>query len=85
MSGIPAAEMGASGLPGRGLCYARPVLHDGNPAIEALCDCATRMILRLDPSFLAGLDAPREFAFTCDGCGSAHWLTIYPTAEAPDA
>jgi hypothetical protein len=83
VNGIPESEMGASGFPGRGLCYARPAVHGGERAIEALCDCGTLTILTLDPADIAGLTAPHETAFTCGGCQSAHWITIYPTEAAP--
>lgn len=81
MADIPAAEMGRSGLPGRGLEYARPVVHDDGPAIEALCDCGTTTILTLNAAQVQALTGPNEFAFTCDTCQSTHWVTIYPTGD----
>jgi hypothetical protein len=71
---MPAAEMGASGMPGRGLEYVRP--HE--LGIEALCDCATITILTVDPEDIRRLEHATETSFTCDGCGSVHWLTLYP-------
>lgn len=83
MADIPAVEMGCSGFPGRGLEYARPIAHDDDPAIEALCDCGTLTILTLDPADIAALREPQDFAYTCGGCSSSHWVTIYPAGEVP--
>lgn len=73
--------------PGRGLCYAKPALVDNGPGmpdgpgIECLCDCGLTTIIHLD---LDGpLMEPREIAYTCDGCQSVHWLTLYPVADDP--
>jgi hypothetical protein len=74
---IPEAEAGASGLPGRGLCYVR--VHE--LGLEALCDCGTTTILTVDPEDIRRLGPGQETAFTCDGCQSVHWLTLKPTEE----
>lgn len=83
MTGIPAAEMGASGPPGRGLCYARPVPLEQGGGIEALCDCGLTSVLQVEIE--GALEEPREIAFTCDpeagGCGSVHWLVLLPAGE----
>jgi hypothetical protein len=82
VNAIPAAEMGASGFPGRGLEYARPVVRDGEPAIEALCDCGQLTVLTLAGADIRALREPADFAYTCGGCSSSHWLTVCPVAEA---
>jgi hypothetical protein len=72
MTEIPEAER-ATSAPGRGLVSVRP-REDGS--IDCLCDCGLTTVLQID------LDGPlpeaREIAFTCDGCSSAHWLTLTP-------
>lgn len=60
------------------------ILEHGAPAFTFLCDCAAQTRVLID-----GLAAPGpatfEFAFTCDGCGSAQWLTIArPALTTPD-
>jgi hypothetical protein len=66
-------------MPGRGLCYAKPVPVEQGGGIECLCDCATMTILHVNIE--GALAEAREIAFTCDGCQSAHWLTLYPVQE----
>jgi hypothetical protein len=55
--------------------------------LDALCDCGqpTRLDLAamhdgepLEPGMVLGPPAHQEVAFTCTGCGTAHWLTITP-------
>jgi hypothetical protein len=77
---IPDAEMGASGPPGCGLCYARP--HPSG--IEALCDCGMTTILTVDPDEAAQVTEAREVPFECGGRHSVHWLTFTPR-EVPGA
>jgi hypothetical protein len=79
MADIPAAEMGASGPPGRGLCYVR--VHE--KGLEVLCDCGTTTVLVIDPGEMATVTEPREVPFHCEGCNSVHWLTIGPLKEVP--
>lgn len=46
--------------------------EEGLPALLFICDCATGTLAVID-------DAPylepgtREFAITCEGCGTPHW------------
>lgn len=61
--------------------------EDGNAVLECLCDCASATTVTVrgtttgtadgEPASLADA-APfqQEFAFTCGGCGSSHWLTL---------
>jgi hypothetical protein len=83
MSEIPAAEMGVSGTPGRGLCCARPVPLGQGGGIDCLCDCGLTTILHVETD--GPLEVSREITFTCDpaegGCGSAHWLVLLPLRE----
>lgn len=44
------------------------------------CDCGTTTHLMVDDD-MGGLAEPREAAFTCGGCQSVHWFTVYPPAE----
>jgi hypothetical protein len=74
---IPEAEAGASGPPGRGLCYLRP--HE--LGLEALCDCGTTTVLTVAPEDISRLRPESETAFTCDGCESVHWLTFRQIEE----
>ena len=74
MTEPPAIEMTTRSLPGRGLVYVKP--HD--LGLEALCDCATVTILRIDPAEAATVTETREVPFTCEGCQSVHWLTFVP-------
>jgi hypothetical protein len=82
-----------SDLPGCGVEFARPSTEVPG-AIEVGCGCGTTTILAFG---VAGSDGQRidaldnvpaatipqqEIAVTCDGCQSAHWLTIVP-AEVP--
>lgn len=43
------------------------------------CDCGTTTHLMVDD--MAGLTEPREAAFTCGGCQSVHWFTVYPAGR----
>ena len=65
------------GTPGfrRGVdCAAVTVNDDGNPVFAFTCDCGSLTAITLQD--LAEEFATLEFAFTCDGCGTAHWMTI---------
>jgi hypothetical protein len=60
--------------------------------LVATCDCGTCTVLTFDPRDPAtGQPLPpgspvtvpgQEVAYTCDGCGSVHWLTL-TGSEAP--
>lgn len=64
-------------IPGfhRGIeCSAVTIDDHGNPVFAFRCDCATTTAVTV--ADLAEKSATLEFAFTCDGCGTAHWMTI---------
>ena len=52
---------------------------DGQPVASIGCDCGTVTDITLE-----GVDqiqrqdgwGTREFAYTCDGCQTSHWLTL---------
>lgn len=53
-----------------------------------MCDCGTitQVVVQLGEPAAAAPDGPpriahQELAVTCDGCGSAHWLTLTPSGE----
>lgn len=65
----------------RSLVYARamPPDDDGNAVIETLCDCGVPTELHIEISGLGALDGEpgsAEAAWTCDGCGTAHWFAV---------
>jgi len=59
---------------------------EGRGGLVATCDCGTVTLLTFapcDPSTgrewppgTPGTIPSQEVAYTCDGCGSAHWLTL---------
>jgi hypothetical protein len=59
------------------------------------CDCGTTTLVTigfydeqgtpLDARSPGSAVAPQETCVTCDGCGSGHWVTITPPAEAVTA
>lgn len=66
-------------MSGRGLEYVELLGPDenGDPVFRCLCDCATVTdvtLARADVMLQHG--AVQEIAYTCDGCESAHWMTI---------
>jgi hypothetical protein len=68
---------------GRGLerVYAG-VSDEGYLTLTCLCDCATITCVTIEGCPLADLESGRveldqEWAYTCDGCGSSHWVTTY--------
>lgn len=59
--------------------HRQPVAHLG-------CDCGTLTEITLEGvGAIRKVDgvAAREFAYTCDGCGTTHWLTL--AVMAPEA
>jgi hypothetical protein len=76
-SGIPEAEMGASGPPGRGVASVR--VHE--KGLEVLCDCGTATVLVIDPDDAAQVTGPQDVPFHCEGCNSVHWLTLGPLTQ----
>lgn len=61
-----------SDLPKRGIVAGKAV-EDG---VLIVCDCGTETHVvtvneNRDPT-------PMEFAVTCDGCGTSHWMKIVP-------
>lgn len=45
---------------------------EGDPVtLTCLCDCGT-----VTNVVVEGLRDSEQFAYTCDGCSSSHWLTI---------
>ena len=42
--------------------------------LQCLCDCATVTQITVQTG------AGQEFAYTCDGCATSHWLTIHRVA-----
>jgi hypothetical protein len=64
--------------------------EDGAPVLRLLCDCGRPAELALRPAdpegrpvpFNAAQVKPQEVAFTCEGCGSVHWLRIGPPGES---
>ena len=65
----------------RGLDYNGMTIVDGNPVFTVTCDCATVTALKLEveTSSASVPSADSQFAFTCDGCMSTHWVTISRT------
>lgn len=51
----------------------------GSPVLTMVCDCATVTELVVPGAQSAGTS---EFAYTCDGCESSHWLKVQ-TGETP--
>lgn len=76
-------------LPPRGLEYVRPVVHDGHPALDILCDCGAAALVVIDCNepyeHLDGTEQP----YTCPGCMSVTWLTLRfqatPQEPQPDS
>lgn len=57
-------------------CIGATVTSDGYPSFRFLCDCSTVVdVVVADLAERSGTDV-LEFAFTCDGCESSHWLTV---------
>jgi hypothetical protein len=54
----------------------------GEPALTLLCDCGT-----VTEVVVAGVQeihgAVQEFAYTCDGCQTSHWITVAVTVNEP--
>jgi hypothetical protein len=59
-------------------------------SLAALCDCGVATTLALLPvhdgrpiprGTPLGPPAAQEVAYTCTGCGTAHWLTIAPQPD----
>lgn len=66
-------------MPNRSLVeLSASVNGDGQPVLSGLCDCGSST----DVVFVGG-GPGTDVAFTCDGCGSTHWLTI--TVTQPSA
>jgi hypothetical protein len=63
-------------MSGRSLVDVTAAFNDaGEPVLTCMCDCGMTtdvVVAGLQP--IDGLVA--EFAFTCDGCQSSHWITI---------
>jgi hypothetical protein len=55
----------------RSITDARVALDgDGNPILEVLCDCGNLTLCM----FEQGRPPDGEWAFTCDGCVTVHWV-----------
>ena len=67
--------------PARSLLWVKPYSGEDGEGIELGCDCATVTVYLVDA---ADLTEAREVAFTCDGCSSVRWITLYPRGEPVD-
>lgn len=54
-------------------------VEDGEPVLTLLCDCATITAVTVAGAASVG---SAEFAYTCDGCESSHWVKVQ-TGETP--
>ena len=72
----------------RGIAFAEVT----GPGVELVCDCGASTVLVGDISTEEPGDGVEviyvpatggEVAFTCPGCGTAHWLMIGPLEAAP--
>src|SRR5262249_35809723 len=52
--------------------------EDGVPTLHFTCDCGTltHVVVSNLPSMVAA--GGLQFAYTCNGCASSHWLTLTP-------
>lgn len=64
-------------------CLASTINEAGVPVFAFLCDCATTTGVAVEDLGKDGNLDKLEFAFTCDGCGESHWLTIEKAGETP--
>lgn len=56
---------------GRSLINATVAVNgDGEPVITCVCDCG-----EVTEVVIVGPLAAGEFAYTCDGCQTSHWIT----------
>lgn len=65
----------------RSLVNVEPVIDaDGNLTFRCVCDCATvtNVIVARGITATSVLTQAVEFAYTCDGCQTSHWLTLTP-------
>lgn len=55
-----------------------------DPVFKMQCDCGTLTELQARDLSLPENDGDAlEFAYTCDGCVSSHWMTIKRLRELP--
>lgn len=59
-------------MPGRSLVeFSAATNEEGELMLSCFCDCgATTTVV------LAGPPPKTDFAFTCEGCGSVHWMAV---------
>jgi len=62
--------------------------NEGRGGLVVTCDCGTSCLLTFVPTTPDGREIPpgtpgtipaQEVGYTCDGCGSVHWLTLMAT------
>lgn len=62
-------------------CTGVTIGPDGSPVFAFTCDCGSAVDLHVEDLADPRAAPTLEFAFTCDGCGTAHWMTIARTGE----
>lgn len=48
----------------------------GTPNLHVICDCGQSTNVVIEELNIHYGNESKEFAYTCDSCGSVHWITI---------